>query len=330
MAIHIRRREFIAALGGVMSAWPLPAGAEQISTAAIGLLDEGSAGNRAHLMEAFRSGLATGDYIEGRNLALEFRYADGELRRLPELARDLVHQQIMLIAAFGNAAALAAKAATTNLPIVFASSSDPVAVGLVSSINRPDLNLTGVSILNQELEGIRLERLIEVVPHATTIGVLINPDSLTAGATLQAVQTAARLLDRQLQLFHARSQRDFEEVFANAEQQRLGAMVVVSDTIFSNESADLGRAAAAHKVPSMGAYRPFTRAGGLMSYGSDLGVAYHAVGATAARVLKGEKPADLPVQESTKVEFIINLKSAQLLGLQVPRNLLAIADEVIE
>jgi putative ABC transport system substrate-binding protein len=326
----MRRREFITLIGGA-AAWPLAARAQQISTAVVGVLDEGSAPNRAHFMEAFRRGLATGNYIGGRNLALEFRYADGELRRLPELARNLVHQpEVVLNAAFGSAAALAAKAATPNIPIVFASSSDPVAIGLVRSLTQPNWNLTGVSVLNQELEGIRLERLIEVVPHAATIGVLINPDSLTANATLRALQTAAHLLDRQLQLFHARSQRDFEGIFANAEQQRLGAMVVVSDTVFSNESEDLGRAAAAHKVPSMGAYRPFTHAGGLMSYGSDLGVAYHAVGATAARILNGERPADLPVQETTKVEFIINLKAAQLLGLQIPRNLLAIADEVIE
>jgi putative tryptophan/tyrosine transport system substrate-binding protein len=325
----MRRREFMKLLSGA-AAWPLAARAEQISTAFIGVLDEGSAQNRAHFMEAFRSGLATRDYVEGRNLALEFRYADSELRRLPELARDLVHQQVMLIAAFGNAAALAAKAATTSIPIVFASSSDPVAVGLVSSLNRPDRNLTGVSVLNQEFEGIRLARLIEVVPYATTIGVLINPDSLTTNASLHALQTAAQLLHRQLQLFRARSQRDFEGVFADAEQQRLGAMVIVSDAMFSNESADLGRAAAAHKVPSMGAYRPFTRAGGLMSYGSDLGAAYRSVGATAARILKGEKPTEMPVQEVTKVEFIINLKSAQLLGLQVPQSLLAIAHEVIE
>ena len=243
--------------------------------------------------------------------------------RLPQLARDLVDHQVTLITAFGNAAALAAKAATTTIPIVFASSADPVSVGLVSSLTRPGWNVTGVSILNQELEGIRMERLVEVVPHATTIGVLLNPPSMTADPKLHALQTAAPL-------FHARSERDFDAVFANAEQQRLGAMVVVSDTMFSNESTDLGRAAAGHRVPAMGAYRPFTRAGGLMAYGSDIGAAYRAVGATAARVLKGENPADMPVQESTKVEFVINMKSAEVLGINIPQDLLAIADEIIK
>jgi putative tryptophan/tyrosine transport system substrate-binding protein len=330
MAIHIRRREFLVTLGGAAAiACPRVAHA-QTAIAVIGLLDAGSAGNRAHALESFRAGLGSAGYLEGRNVALEFRYADGEFDRLPELARDLVQRQVTLIAAFGNAASRAAIAATKTIPIVFASSADPVAVGLVSSMTSPGWNVTGVTILNQELEGIRLERLVEVVPHAATIGVLINPASVTADPKLRALQTAAQLLDRRLQLFHARTSRDFAAVFANAEQQRLGAMVVVSDTVFSNESADLGRAAADHQVPSMGAYRPFAQAGGLMSYGSELGAAYRAVGATAARILKGEKPADTPVQESTKVEFIINLKSAQKLGVQIPQHLRAIANEIIE
>jgi putative ABC transport system substrate-binding protein len=330
MTIGIRRREFISVLGGTVAAWPLAARAQQPTMPAIGLLDAGSARNRSHALAAFRSGLARADYVEGRNVSLQFRYSDGEFDRLPELARDRVRNHVALIAAFGNAAALAAKGATLTIPIVFASSADPVAVGLVSSLTSPGWNVTGVSILNQELEGIRLERLVEVVPQATTIGVLINPASLTIDPKLRALQTAAQILDRRLQQFHARSQQDFEAVFATAEQQGLGAMVVVSDTVFSNESADLGRAAADHKVPSMGAYSPFTRAGGLMSYGSDLGEAYRAVGTTAARVLRGEKPADISVQESTKVEFVINLKSAQALGLKIPQQLIAIANEIID
>jgi len=330
MEIHIRRRELLVTLGAAAIAWSRMARAQQTSTPVIGLLDAGSARNRSDALAAFRSGLASADYVEGRNVSLQFRYSDGELDRLPELARDLVRNHVALIAAFGNAAALAAKGATPTIPIVFASSADPVAVGLVSSLTSPGRNVTGVSILNQELEGIRLERLVEVVPQATTIGVLINPASLTIDPKLRALQTAAQILDRRLQQFHARSRQDFEAVFATAAQQRLGAMVVVSDTVFLNESADLGRAAADHKVPSMGAYSPFTRAGGLMSYGSDLGEAYRAVGATAARVLRGEKPADISVRESTKVEFVINLKSAQALGLKIPQQLIAIANEIIK
>jgi putative tryptophan/tyrosine transport system substrate-binding protein len=330
MTTHIARRELLVTLAGAAMSWPCVVRAQQTSTAIIGLLDAGSTRNRSRPIAAFRSGLADAGYVEGRNVALEFRYADGEFDRLPELARDLVQREVSVIAAFGNAAARAAKAATTTVPIVFASSADPVAVGLVSSLTRPGWNVTGVTILNQELEGIRLERLVEVVPHASTIGVLVNPDSLTADPKLTALQSAAQIMDRRLQLFHARGPADFAGVFASAEQQRLGAMVVVSDTVFSNESGDLGRAAAVHKVPAMGTYRPFTQAGGLMSYGTDLGAAAQAVGTMVARILKGEKPADTPVQETTKVEFVINMKSAQALGVSVPQNLIAIANEVIK
>jgi putative tryptophan/tyrosine transport system substrate-binding protein len=322
----MKRREFITLLGGA-AAWPLSARAQQ-AISVIGVLDAGSAGDRSHAVIAFRQGLATANYVEGRNVALEFRYADGQFDRLSGLALELVRRQVTLIAAFGNAAARAAKSATTTIPIVFASSADPVAVGLVSSLNRPDI--TGVTTLNQELESIRLERLVEVVPQATTIAFLINPDSQTAGPKLREMESAARMLGRQLQVLHARSDGDFEGVFATAEQQRIGGMVVVSDTMFSNESADLGRASARHIVPTMGAYRPFTRAGGLMSYGSDLGEAYRRVGACAARILKGEIPTDMPVQQSTKVEFVINLKTAHVLGLKIPQQLLTIANEVIE
>jgi putative tryptophan/tyrosine transport system substrate-binding protein len=324
----MKRREFITLLGGA-AAWPLSARAQQ-AISVIGVLDAGSAGDRSHAVIAFRQGLATANYVEGRNVALEFRYADGQFDRLSGLALELVRRQVTLIAAFGNAAARAAKSATTTIPIVFASSADPVAVGLVSSLNRPGANITGVTTLNQELESIRLERLVEVVPQATTIAFLINPDSQTAGPKLREMESAARMLGRQLQVLHARSDGNFEGVFATAEQQRIGGMVVVSDTMFSNESADLGRASARHIVPTMGAYRPFTRAGGLMSYGSDLGEAYRRVGACAARILKGEIPTDMPVQQSTKVEFVINLKTAHVLGLKIPQQLLTIANEVIE
>jgi putative ABC transport system substrate-binding protein len=323
----MRRRDFISLLGGA-AAWPLAARAQQPSMPVIGFLHAGNQRTRA--VASFQKGLAESGYLADRNVAFDFRWAGGQFDRLPGLAADLVGRNVAVIAAFGNAAARAAKAATTSIPIAFASSSDPVAVGLVSSLTRPGWNVTGVSILNQELESTRLERLVQVVPHAATIAFLVNPDSLTADPKLREMENAARMLDRRLQVFNARSESEFEQAFLAVEQQRLGAMVVTSDTMFSNESAALGRAAASHAVPAMGAYRDFARAGGLMSYGSDLGDAYRRVGLCAARILKGEAPRDLPVTQSTKVEFVINAEAAKALGLTVPPTLVALADEVIE
>ncbi|HKN08865.1 MAG TPA: ABC transporter substrate-binding protein [Pseudomonadota bacterium] len=325
----MKRREFISGLGAA-AAWPLAARAEQAEMPVIGFLHAGSSADRGRAVVAFQQGLAEADYIENQNVAFEFRWADGQFDRLPGMATDLADRKVAIIAAFGNAAARAAKAATTTIPVVFASSSDPTAIGLVTSLNRPGGNVTGVSILNQELESTRLERLVEVVPRATTIAFLVNPESLTADPKLREMESAARMLNRRLQVLNARSEREFEQVFATVEQQQIGAMVVTSDTMFSNESATLGRASARHTVPTMGAYRDFTRAGGLMSYGSDLHDAYRRVGACAARILKGETPSEVPVTQSTKVEFVINLKTANALGLKIPPQLLAIANEVIE
>jgi putative ABC transport system substrate-binding protein len=324
----VKRREFITLLGGATAAWPLAAGAQQPAMPVIGFLHAGNERTRA--VASFEKGLAEGGYVADRNVAFELRWADGQFDRLPALAAELVSRNVAVIAAFGNAAARAAKAATTTIPIAFASSSDPVAVGLVSSLNRPGWNLTGVTILNQELESTRLERLVQVVPHATTIAFLVNPESVTAAPKLREMENAARMFNRRLQVFRARSESEFDQAFLAVEQQRLGAMLVTSDTMFSNESAALGRAAAGHAVPTMGAYRDFTRAGGLMSYGSDLGDAYRRVGICAARLLKGQAPSDLPVMQSTKVEFVINGGAAKVLGLAIPPTQLALADEVIE
>jgi putative tryptophan/tyrosine transport system substrate-binding protein len=325
----MRRRQFITLLGGGAVTWPFDVRAQQPGMPVIGFLDAGSAADRSHVT-AFRQGLAEADFIEGQNVAFEFRWADGQFDRLSELVADLVGRKVAIIAAFGNAAARAAKAATTTIPVVFASSSDPVAIGLVTSLNQPGANMTGVSILNQELESARLERMIEVVPRATTIAFLVNPDSLTTDPKLQEMESAARSFGRRLHVLNARSEREFETVFTTVEQQRIGAMVVTSDNVFSNESATLGQVSARHTVPTIGAYRDFARAGGLMSYGSDLTEAYRRVGICAARILNGEKPSDLPVQQSTKVEFVINLKTAKALSLRIPSGLLAIANEVIE
>jgi putative ABC transport system substrate-binding protein len=322
----MQRREFITLLGG--AAWPLAARAQQAAMPVIGFLHAGNERTRA--VASFEKGLAEGGYVADRNVAFELRWADGQFDRLPALAAELVFRNVAVIAAFGNAAARAAKAATTTIPIAFASSSDPVAVGLVSSLTRPGWNLTGVTILNQELESTRLERLVQVVPHATTIAFLVNPESVTAAPKLREMENAARMFNRRLQVFRARSESEFDQAFLAVEQQRLGAMLVTSDTMFSNESAALGRAAAGHAVPTMGAYRDFTRAGGLMSYGSDLGDAYRRVGICAARLLTGQAPSDLPVMQSTKVEFVINGGAAKLLGLAIPPTQLALADEVIE
>ena len=291
----MRRRDFIKAIAGSAGARPLSVRAQQLSMPVIGCLDAGSAANRTHAVAAFRQGLAEADIVENRNVAFEFRWADGQFDRLPKLAADLARRKVAIIAAFGNAAARAAKAATKTIPVAFAGSSDPVAVGLVTSLNRPGANVTGVSILNQELESTRLERLVEVIPRATTIAFLVNPNSLTAAPKLREMENAARMFNRHLRVLNARSESEFESIFATVEQQRIGAMVVTSDTMFSNESATLGRASARHSVPTMGAYRDFTRAGGLMSYGSDLGDAYRRVGLCVARILKGETPSDLPV-----------------------------------
>jgi putative tryptophan/tyrosine transport system substrate-binding protein len=326
----MERRNFITMLGGAAAAvaWPLAARSEPSELRAVGFLHAGN--ERPRAVASFRKGLAEGGYVADRNVAFDFRWADEQFDRLPALAADLVRRNVAVIAAFGNAAARAAKAATTTIPIAFASSSDPVAVGLVSSLNRPGRNLTGVSILNQELESTRLERLAQVVPHATTIAFLVNPDSVTAGPKLREMKNAARLLGRRLQVFNARNESEFEQALLSVVEQRLGAMVVTSGTIFSNQSAALGRAAARHAVPAMGAYRDFVRAGGLMCYGSDLGDAYRRVGLCAARILKGEAPRDLPVTQSTKVEFVINAAAARALGLAIPPTLIALADEMIE
>ena len=324
----MKRREFITLLSGAAATWPLAARAQQAAMPVIGFLHAGNERTRA--VASFEKGLAEGGYVADRNLAFELRWADGQFDRLPALAAELVSRNVAVIAAFGNAAARAAKAATTTIPIAFASSSDPVAVGLVSSLTQPGWNLTGVTILNQELKSTRLERLVQVVPHATTIAFLVNPESVTAAPKLREMENAARMFNRRLQVFRARSESEFDQAFLAVEQQRLGAMLVTSDTMFSNESAALGRAAAGHAVPTMGAYRDFTRAGGLMSYGSDLGDAYRRVGICAARLLKGQAPSDLPVMQSTKVEFVINGGAAKVLGLAIPPTQLALADEVIE
>jgi putative ABC transport system substrate-binding protein len=327
---RLKRRQFITLLGSAAVTWPLAARAQQPAMPVIGLLDAGFAADRIHVVAAFRQGLAEAGYVEGRNVEFEFRWADDQLDRLPALARDLIDRRVAIIAAFGNTAALAAKAATSSIPVVFSSSSDPVAIGLITNLIQPGGNITGVTILNQEFETTRLERLIQVTPQATTIAFLVNPDSLTTTAKMREMDGAARAFGRQLHLLEARSGREFEGVFTSMEQQRIGAMVVASDTVFSNASGELGHVSTRHAIPVVGAYRRFVEAGGLMSYGTALADSYRRLGGCAGRILKGEPPGGLPVQQSTKVEFVINLRTANKLGLQIPASLRAITDEVIE
>jgi putative ABC transport system substrate-binding protein len=321
------RRAFLGLLSGA-AAWPPVARAQQTGMPVVGFLHAGNERTRA--VALFEKGLAEGGYVADRNVAFELRWANGQFDRLQALAVELVSRKVAVIVAFGNAAARAAKAATSTIPIAFASSSDPVAVGLVSSLNRPGSNLTGVTILNQELESTRLERLVQAVPHATTVAFLVNPESVTADPKLREMEKAAHMFNRRLQVFRARSEREFDQAFLAVKQQRLGAMVVTSDTMFSNESAALGRAAAGHSVPAIGAYRDFPRAGGLMSYGTNLGDAYRRVGICAARLLKGNEPRDMPVMQSTKIEFVVNRGAAKALDLAIPPTQLALANEVIE
>ena len=325
----MKRREFISLLGGAAAAWPLAAHA--LPMPVIGFLSNASPDLYANRLHAFRLGLNETGHIEGQNVAIEYRWAEGHNDRLPALATELVQHRVSVIAAAGGTpSALAAKAATSSIPIAFAVSVDPVEVGLVASLNRPRGNLTGVTSLNVELGPKRLELIHELIPIATIIAVLINPTSPIAEQFLRDLRTAAPALGLQLHVLQASVEGDFDTVFATLVQLRPSALVITPDTFFNARIERLAALALRSAVPTIYQYYPFVRAGGLISYGSSETEYYRLLGNYTGRILNGEKPSDLPVQQAAKVELFINLKTAKALGLAVPLSLLGRADEVIE
>jgi putative ABC transport system substrate-binding protein len=325
----MKRRKFMTLLGGAAAAWPLAARAQQ---PVIGWLSSGAAaGPFGNFVTAFRQGLAQAGYVEGRNVAVEYYWSEGQSNRLPELAADLVRRRVAIIVATGGSApAQAAKAATTTIPIVFVSGDDPVEAGLVSSFSRPGGNVTEISWIASALEAKRLGLLRELVPANDVVGVLVNPNFPGAKAQLRDAQEGASALGMRIQVLNASTEQDLNTIFATLVQQRAGSLLVCPNPMFMNRREQIVALAARHAIPTIYYAREYAVAGGLMSYGTNAVDAFRQSGIYTGRILKGEKPADLPVLQPTKFEFVINLKTARALGLTIPPGVLAIADEVIE
>ena len=328
----MRRREFLGALGGAAAAWPLAAHAQHSAMPVIGFLGSESPALFREPLRIFRQGLGKTGFVENQNVAIEYRWAEGKNDQLPALAADLVRRQVnVIVAPQSTPASLAAKAATATIPIVVFTAGDPVALGLVASLNRPGGNVTGTTSLGRELAPKRLGLLHELMPTATVMGLLINPTNPTlAESTSKSVQAGARTLGIEVHIFRASSERDFEPVFSSLLQSRASALVIAIDLFFTGRREQLAALALRHRIAAIYQYRDFAAAGGVMSYGASLSEAFQLVGLYTGRILRGEKPAELPVQQATKVELVVNTKIAMALGLKFPPNLLALADEVID
>jgi putative ABC transport system substrate-binding protein len=326
----VERREFITLVGGAAAAWPLAARAQPAAMPVIGMLLNGSRASSDRTLRAFHQGLAESGYVEARNVAVEYRWAGDSNERFPQLAAELVQRDVTMIAAVGSPAVAAAKAATTTIPIVFYVGVDPVSFGLVDSLSRPGGNLTGVTNFSLEIGPKRLELLASLLGSRKTVGILLNPRRARSGTELDDLLRAAHALGLQPHVLYAGADNEFEAVFANLTQLGAGGLAISGDPFFNTRAELLGALSLKHALPTMYQAREFTAAGGLISYGSSFTELYRLTGVYTGRILKGEKPADLPVQQPTKLELVINLKTVKALGLEVPPTLLALADEVIE
>ena len=327
----MRRRDFISLIGGAAASWPLAARAQQAAMPVIGFLDSRTPEAVTGRLRAFRRGLQETAYVEGENVAITYRWAENQIDRLPELASDLVHRRVSVIVVAGEPAALAAKAATTAVPIVFAVADDPVRNGLVESLARPSGNITGINFLAAELVAKRLEILRELVPRAARVAVLVNPaEAARTQSTIAAVETAARTMALQIQVLSADTNREIEVAFDSIERERPDALFIGTSPFLNVRNTQLAMLAAFHRLPGTHSEREYAQAGGLMSYGSNIADAYLQVGIYAGRILRGAKPADLPVVQSTKLELVVNTATARMLGITVSPSLLARADGVIE
>ena len=330
MTVTIGRRELLAALGGAAAAWPLAARAQQPAMPVIGYLSAGSPGPVAPLMAVLRQSLAEAGFVEGRNVAIEYRWAEGQYDRLPTFAAELVRRQVAVIVASSNPSGLVAKAATATIPIVFHVSSDPVRLGLVASLNRPGGNMTGVNSFVAELGAKQLGLLRELLPTAARIGLLVNPINANVEGVMKDATVAAATIGIQIDIVQASDSREIEAAFATLVRNRADALVIGNDTFFYNRRVQLATLAIRHTIPVVAGVRDFAEAGGLMSYGTSLTEAFRQLGVYTGRILNGANPADLPVVQSTKFELVINLSTARALGIEVPPMLLARTDEVIE